>query len=133
MGFFGNLFSSGFDDPSTMSNEKLIASVAGQADWLEKMIKSPIETQVMPSIIELTKKRKGHIANLCLQIVSRDNSNGEPMYPGAITTLNIFEETTEKAKEIEATGVSRENSAVRAVKDILFTNNGVLYAADWEL
>ena len=133
MGFFGNLFSSGFDDPKTMSNNKLIASIAGQADWLEKMIKSPIETQVTPSIIELTKKRKNHIANLCLEVISRKPSSGEPMYPGATTALNIFEETTEKAKEIEATGVSQKNSAVRAVKDILFTQNGVFYAADWEI
>ncbi len=50
------------------------------------MIKSPIETQVTPSIIELTKKRKAHIANLCLQIVSRNNASGEPMYPGATTS-----------------------------------------------
>ena len=133
MGFFSSLFSREFDDPKTMSNEHLLAAIAGQADWLEKMSKSPLQTQITPSIIELTKKRKNHIANLCLEVLSRDAGDGKPMYPGATTSLNIFEEATEKAKEIEATGISRENSAVRAVKDILFTQNGAFYPTDWEI
>ena len=134
MGFFSNLFSSGFKDPKSMDNQTLIGSIAGQADWLEKMIRSPYETQKTKSIIELASKRRAYIANLCVEVISRglsDSSEG-PVYPGATKPINVFEETSEYYKSLKSQGLSKETAAVRAVKEIIFKGNGVQYIADWE-
>lgn len=133
MGFFSNLFSSGFKDPKPMDNQTLIGSIAGQADWLEKMSRAPIESQRSASIVELASKRRGYIARLCLEVVTRGHSNdGGPKYPGATKSINVFSETSEYAAELEESGVSKENAAVRAVKEKLFIENGVQYLSSWE-
>ena len=132
MGFFSNLFSSGFDEPKPMSNEHLLSAIAGQADWLEKMSRSPIESQNSPSIIELAKKRRDYIGRLCLEVLSRDSVDTGPTYPGASKTIGIFSEASDCAKELEASGVQRENAAIRAVKEKLFVQSGVVYLSSWE-
>ena len=38
------------DDPKPMSNQHLLAAIAGQADWLEKMSRAPIESQFPPTL-----------------------------------------------------------------------------------
>lgn len=134
MGFFSNLFSSGFKDPKSMDNQTLIGSIAGQADWLEKMIRSPYETQKTKSIVELASKRRTYIAELCSEVIARGlsgNSDG-PLYPGATKSINVFEETSEYSKSLESQGLSKDVAAVRAVKEILFKGNGVQYIAEWE-
>ena len=83
------------DDPKPMSNQHLLAAIAGQADWLEKMSRAPIESQNSSSIVELTKKRRDYLARLCLEVVSRGASDGGPnnqelKYPRATTALNVF-------------------------------------------
>ena len=126
-----------FDDPKPMSNQHLLSAIAGQADWLEKMSRAPIESQNSSSIVELTKKRRGYIARLCMEVVSRGTSDGgqnnqELKYPGATTALNVFSETYGYAKELEVLGNSKENAATKAVKEKLFVQNGVLYPTRWE-
>ena len=130
MGFFSRLFSRGFDEPKTMPNQKLLAAIAGQADWLEKMSAAPYESQKSPSIVELAIKRKTYMAHLCLEVISRGSTGS--VYPGASKTLNPFSELIEYANELEATGYSRENAAIHAVKENLFLANGVVYTANWE-
>lgn len=133
MGFFSNLFSSGFNDPKPMDNQTLICSIAGQADWLEKMIRSHYETQKTKSIIEIATKRRAYIADLCMEVISRGLSDsGEgPLYPGATKPINVFEETAEYFKSLGDQVLSKETASVRAVKEILFKGNGVHYMADW--
>lgn len=118
-----------------MSNQHLLSAIAGQADWLEKMSRSPIESQNNPSIVEIAKKRRAYISRLCLEVVSRGIKGprpDEPKYPGATVAPNIFEEVVEYAKELEATGVSKDVAAVRSVKEKLFVANGVIYPSRWE-
>lgn len=57
-----------FDDPKPMSDQHLLAAIAGQADWLEKMASAPIDTQKSQSIIELARKRRGYIARMCIEV-----------------------------------------------------------------
>lgn len=126
------------DDPKPMSNQHLLSAIAGQADALEKISRAPIETQKFSSIAELTKKRKSYIAQLCMEVVERGIGDGGPnnqelKYPGASVAVNVFYETSEYAKELEATGISKENSAVRAVKEKLFKENGYNYFTKWEI
>ena len=120
-----------FDDPKSMSNQQLLASIAGQAEWLEKMSRAPIESQNSSWIIEIAKKRKGYIARLCLELLSRDTAENE-IYPGA-SKGPMFPEVVEYAKELESGGVSKENAAVRAVKEELFVPSGVIYPTQWEI
>lgn len=125
------------DDPKPMSNQHLLAAIAGQADWLEKMSRAPIDSQNSPSIVELARKRRGYIARLCMEVVSRGATDGGPgnqelKYPGATTALNVFLETYEYAKELEVAGNSKENSAIKSVKEKLFVANGVFYPTRWE-
>ena len=127
-----------FDDPKPMSNQHLLSAIAGQADWLEKMSRAPIESQNSKSIVELAKKRRGYIARLCLEVVHRGATDGGPdnqalKYPGANAAPNVFAEVTEFAKELEAAGTSKENAATKAVKDKLFVPNGVFYPTRWEI
>jgi len=133
MGFFSNLFKSGFDDPKPMSNEHLLSAIAGQADWLDKMVRSPIESQNSPSIVELARKRRNYIAQLCVEVITRGEESGGEKYPGATKAINVFSETTEYAKELESKEISKNNSAVRAVKEVLFKGNGVNYIANWDV
>ncbi len=134
MGFFSKLLGQEFNDPQPMTNEHLLSAIAGQADWLEKMNRAPLDTQKSSSIVELTSKRRSYISRLCLEIVSRGNKgSGQPKYPGATNSLNVFAETAEYASEIENTGVRRNNAAVRAVKEKLFVANGVSYFSSWEV
>lgn len=121
----------GFDDPKPMSNQHLLAAIAGQADWLEKMSRAPIESQNSPSIIGIAKKRRYYIARLCLELLSRETAENET-YPG-ISKGPRFPEAAEYAKELEATGISKENAAVRAVKEKLFVPSGAIYPTRWEI
>lgn len=122
-----------FDDPKPMSNQHLLSAIAGQADCLEKIRRAPFESQLSPSIVEIARKRKVYIAQLCTEVISRASSiEGLLKYPGATVALNVFSETAEYAKELEATGVSPEKAAVRAVKEKLFAANGAVYPSSWE-
>ena len=124
-----------FDDPEPMSNHHLLSAIAGQADWLEKMGRSPLESQNNPSIVEIARKRRGYIARLCLEVISRGVNGPGPnelKYPGATVAPNIFEEVAQYAKELETTGTSKEVAAVKAVKEKLFVANGVIYPSRWE-
>lgn len=125
-----------FDDPKPMSNHHLLSAIAGQADWLEKMSRAPIESQNASSIVEISKKRRGYIARLCIEVISRGATDGGPnnqelKYPGATSAPNVFAEVYEYSKELEAAGNTKENSAVKSVKEKLFVANGVLYSARW--
>ena len=128
-----NSMPSGFNDPRLMDNNTLIGSIAGQADWLDKMIKSPYETQKTNSIVALAAQRKSYLSRLCLEVVSRGGmeASGEK-YPGATQSINVFEEATEYFENLVADGVAENVAAVRAVKKILFVGNGVNYLAEWE-
>lgn len=121
----------GFDDPKPMPNQQLLAAIAGQGDWLEKMIRAPIESQNSPSVIELSTKRRSYIARLCLELLSREAAENE-IYPGESKGPR-FPEAVEYAKELAAGGVSKENAAVRAVKEKLFVPSGVVYPTRWEI
>ncbi|TYC55266.1 hypothetical protein ETQ85_14725 [Zoogloea oleivorans] len=122
-----------FDDPKPMTDQHLLSAIAGQADWLEKMSRSPIETQQSASIVELARKRRGYIAQLCLEACARaDRDDGRPMYLGATRSTNAFTEAADYAKELAAKGVSGENAAVRAVKEKMFIPSGVIYSSHWE-
>ncbi|WP_138512147.1 hypothetical protein [Rhodoferax bucti] len=126
-----------FDDPKPMTSQHLLSAIAGQADWLEKMSRAPIESKNSSSIVELTKKRRGYIARLCMEVVSRGGGDGgstnqEHKYPGATAAINVFSETYAYAKELEASGTSKESAAIKAVKEKLFLPNGVLYPTRWE-
>jgi len=131
MGFFSNLFSRGFDDPKPMTNNQLISAIAGQANWLDKMIKSPFQSQQSPSIINLALKRRNYIAQLCQEVILRSNQDKGDTYPGATKPINVFSETAEYAKQLESSGVIEKSANVQAVNKILFANNGVTYLADW--
>jgi hypothetical protein len=120
-----------FDDPQPMSNQHLLSAIGGQADCLEKISASPYETQKMPSIVELGKKRRNYMARLCLELLSRDTAENE-IYPGASKGPR-FPEAAQYAKELEATGVSKENAAVRAVKEKLIAPSGFIYPSRWEV
>jgi hypothetical protein len=133
MGFFSNLFSSGFKDPKPMDNNTLISSIAGQADWLDKMARSPYETQNSKSILELAAKRKTYLADLCMEVIARGEAeDGGLKYPGATKSINVFEETAELCNNLSTQNVTKRATAVRAVKKVLFEGNGVNYTADWE-
>lgn len=122
------------DDPKPMSNHHLLASIAGQADWLEKMSRAPIESQNSPSIIALARKRRNYIAQLCLEFLSRDHTGGyEPIFPGTSSVPHPFSEVAQYAKDLEQSGVNKDNAAVRAVKEKLFHENGISYLARWEI
>jgi hypothetical protein len=122
-----------FDDPKPMTDQHLLSAIAGQADWLEKMSRSPIETQQSASIVELSRKRRGYIARLCLEACARaDKDDGRPIYPGATRSTNAFTEAADYAKELAASGVSGENAAVRAVKEKMFLPSGAFYPSRWE-
>ena len=124
----------GFDDPKPMSNHTLIAAIAGQADWLEKMSAAPVESQNSASIVELATKRRKYISRLCLEVLSRDSTMSQMKYPGATSAMpSVFSEAAQYAKELEAIGASKENSAVRAVKEKLFIANGLKYPSRWEM
>jgi len=120
-----------FDDPKPMPNQQLLAAIAGQADWLEKMGRAPIESQNSPSSIEIAKKRRGYIGRLCLELLSRETAENE-IYPGESKGPR-FPEAVEYAKALEGDGVSKENAAIRAVKEKLFVPSGVIYPTRWEL
>ena len=120
-----------FDDPKPMSNQHLLSAIAGQAEYLEKISASPYETQKMSSIVELGKKRRNYMARLCLELLSRDTAENE-IYPGA-SKGSRFPEAAQYAKELEATGVSKENAAVRAVKEKLVVPSGFIYPTRWEI
>lgn len=120
-----------FDDPKPLPSQQLLAAIAGQADWLEKMSRAPVESQNSPSIIQIAKKRRGYIARLCLELLSRETAENE-IYPGASKGPR-FSEAVEYAKEIESNGVSIENAAVRAVKEKLFVPSGAIYPTRWEI
>lgn len=127
-----------FDDPKPMSNQQLLAAIAGQADWLEKMSRSPIGAQNSASIVDLAKRRRAYIALLCLEVVTRGAGDGGPgnqelKYPGASAAPNLFLETYEYAKNLEPEAKSREIAATRAVKQVLFVQNGVPYPTSWEV
>lgn len=124
-----------FDDPQPMTNEHLLSAIAGQADWLEKMNKSPLESQRSAPIVELTSKRKNYISLLFLEVISRGNKDDDvaPKYPEATKSLNVFSETAENASELENTNISRNNAAVRAIKEKLFATNGASYISNWEI
>jgi hypothetical protein len=119
-----------FDDPKPMSNEHLMAAIAGQADWLEKMSVAPIESQKSTSIVELAKRRRGYIAQLCMEVVSRADN---PNYSDASQSINPFSDAAEYAKELEGNGVGKENAAVRAVKEKMFVSSGIVYRTRWEV
>lgn len=110
-----------FDDPKPMSNEHLLSAIAGQADWLDKMSRSPFETQRTASIVELTHKRRGYITRLCMEVVFRGQSNG-----------NVFHDAAIKAKELESSGNSPEKAATQAVKKELFAASGISYISTWD-
>ncbi len=117
-----------FDAPGPMSNQHLLSAIGGQADWLEKVRAAPHESQQSSSIIELSKKRKNYIALLCLELLSRKQpayvtGDEEPTFP----------EAAKYAKELESVGVSRENAAVRAVKEKLVAPSGFSYPSSWEI
>lgn len=117
-----------FDDPKPMSNHHLLSAIGGQADWLEKMRAAPHETQQSPSIIELSKKRRNYIALLCLELLSRKQRG----YVAEEEELS-FPEAAKYAQELEAASVSRENAAVRAVKEKLVAPSGFSYPSSWEI
>jgi len=121
----------GFDDPKPMPNQQLLAAIAGQAEWLEKMSRAPIESQNSPSIIEIATKRRGYIARLCLELLSREEAENE-IYPGANKGPR-FPEAVKYANELAGSGVSKENAAVRAVKEKLFIPSGAIYPTRWEI
>ena len=122
-----------FDDPKPTTDQHLLSAIAGQADWLEKMGRSPVETQQSASIVELARKRRGYIAQLCLEACARaDRDDGRPMYPGATRSTNAFTEAADYAKELATKGVSGENAAVRAVKEKMFIPSGAIYSSRWE-
>lgn len=132
MGFFSDLFSSGFKDPKPMDNNKLIASIAGQADWLDKMARSPLETQTTKSIMESASKRREYIADLCIEVISRGEvGDGSHRYPGATKSINVFEETAELYNRLIEEGVLKRTAATRAVREKLYVENGVNYLAEW--
>lgn len=127
-----------FDDPKSMSNQHLLSAIAGQADWLEKMSRAPIESQSSSPIVDLANKRKGYLPRLCMEVVSRGagdggSNNQELKYPGATAALNVFSETCEYAKELEAAGTNKERAATKAVKEKLYVPNGVFYPTSWEM
>ena len=127
----------GFDDPKPMSNQQLLAAIAGQADWLEKMSRSPIDAHRSASIVDLAKKRRAYIARLCLEVVARGAGDGGPgnqelKYPGATIAPNVFLNTFEFAKNLDLEANSKEVAATRAVKKVLFVQNGVHYPTSWE-
>ena len=124
-----------FDDPKAMTNHQLVSAIAGQADWLEKMSRSPIASQSDTSIVEIARKRRGYIGKLCLEVVSRGLDGpkpGEQKYPGATKASNVFAEVSEYAKAKEATGLTKEIAAMRAVKQKLIVENGLSYPTSWE-
>lgn len=117
-----------FDDPKPMSNHHLLSAIGGQADWLEKMRAAPRETQQSASIIELSRKRRNYIALLCLELLSRKQRGYVTEEEGL-----SFPEAAKYAQELEAAGVSRENAAVRAVKEKLVVPSGFSYPSSWEI
>lgn len=127
MRFFLNATAS-FDDPKLLSNLQLLSAIGGQADCLEKIRAAPHETQQYPSIMELSRKRRNYIALLCLELLSRKQSGYVTEEEGL-----SFPEAAEYAKELEAAGVSRENAAVRAVKEKLVEPSGYSYPSSWEV
>lgn len=112
----------GFDNPTSMNRQHLVSAIAGQAEWIEKMRAAPWETQQMSHIIKQTHNRKSYIARLCVEVISRDGEDGQ-----------IFYETAQRAKELELSGIGKENAAMSAVKEILFNKNGVFYPSSWEM
>jgi hypothetical protein len=122
-----------FDDPKPMSNQHLVAAIAGQADWLEKMSAAPPESQKSASIVELARKRREYIAQLCMEAIARADRDDGPKYPGATRSINPFSEAAEYAKELEGKGVSKSNAAVQAVKEKMFVPSGAVFPTRWEL
>ena len=102
-------------DPKSLDNKTLLGSIAGQAEWLDKMWDSSLEVQGQQSIIDLATKRRRHLAELCKEVLTRD----------------LFVEAAEYAKELEESGMSKEKAAVRAVQAKLFMSNGIFHRAEW--
>ncbi|MBT1443309.1 hypothetical protein KJI95_02035 [Shewanella sp. JM162201] len=121
-----------FEDPKFMTNDRIIAAIAGQADWLEKISLAPYETQKSSTIVEIARRRRDYISRLCTELLTREPDSNSPMYPGASNPLDIFGEAKEYAKEIQGNGIGIEASYVRAVKEKLFKANGYVYPTSWE-
>ncbi len=123
-----------FADATSMSNQHLMAAIAGQADSLEKISAAPIESQKSPFVIRRAKWRREYIAYLCMETISRADRDDGPKYPGATRSISPFAEAAEYAKELEAKGVGKANAAVRAVKEKMFIPHaGVNYPTRWEI
>lgn len=132
MGFLSNLFSSGFKDPKPMDNNTLVGSIAGQADWLDKMARSPYDTQKTKSIMALTAKRREYIADLCIEIIARGEAEDASLkYPGATKSINVFEDTAQFCNSLVEEDIPKRVAAVRAVRKKLYVENGVNYLAEW--
>ena len=109
-----------YKDPKMMNNKLLMSSIAGQAEWIDKMHRSPFEVQVKPSIKELSIKRKLYIESLCREVIRR-GSNGD----------DVFVDAYEYSMKLEDSGVSCGEAAMIAVRGRLFESSGVHFIGNW--
>jgi len=124
-----------FEDPKTMPDEKLVGAIAGQADWLERANSLKLQTilregpgpGLSPSVVAIAQKRRGYVAQLCLECVSRGTVSN-----GAATPRLAFVQVAELSNDLRSQGTSAQSAAVNAVKKKMFTENGFFYAASWE-
>lgn len=128
------------DDPKPMSedlpllsNDKLLLAIADEADELEKLGTLPTELQHSPSIADLVRKRKDNMDRLCLEVLSRGSVHKQEKFRTTISAPHVFSAAVQYAKELEESGVSKQDAAVRAVQEKLFIANGVQYLTRWDI
>ena len=107
-----------FKNPKTLSNQELLAAISRQASVIHEIDMLPKGEQF--SMKQFREKRKAYIKELCLEAASRPPNEGQ-----------IFIELTQKALEIESTGIGRDDAAVQAVKEVLLNTHGDSFPISW--
>jgi hypothetical protein len=110
----------GFADPVGMTDQEVLAAIAGQAEWLERQLHHVAQFGGKEPHPELAEKRREYIVRLCETLVSR---HPQPR--------NLMYNATKRARQLEAEGVPHKVATVQGVKQSMFEDNGYTFLARW--
>lgn len=110
----------GFRNPTEMSDQEVLAAIAGQADWLERQRKHSMQFGGAEPHAGIAAKRRAYLVQLCETLVSR---HPEPK--------NLLYDAAKRAGELQSEGKSRSEAVASGVKQRLFAERGYHYQARW--
>ena len=116
----------------SMDDNHLLSAIVSQADSLQRAIST--SSIVVKAKIDLSGKDhqkqteiRENIAKLCLEAISRADKN-------TTHVANPFTAASAYSKELETQGVTKQNAAVRAVKEkMVIPAVGDIYRSNWEI